>query len=295
MTDYFTDREFGARVRTSEIIEDALWGGIHSLVETRIDDGSFGYRYPAACVDVGRGSYGCDRGNFFRAAEALIPGLGRMLPLRPNRSPETPVVLDLLQFCAEAVGEPIAGAWHDYSKHTHLTWDRGLGLARFVTDVNDMFVRNGVAFELTAQGRAQRILPASLEAIVRARFRTGDVVTDQLLENARLRIIAPRLEDRRDGLEKLWDAFERIKTLHPGADTRVTADALLDMAARPGSRLRSALGAEASALTTIGNGHLIRHSEVRQEPLETALQVDYLFARLFAFLHFVLRASGWAD
>lgn len=48
------------------------------------------------------------------------------------------------------------------------------------------------------------------------------------------------------------------------------------------------------ALTCLGNTHRIRHSETNQEPLETALQIDYLFTRLFAFLHFVLKAGGRA-
>lgn len=48
------------------------------------------------------------------------------------------------------------------------------------------------------------------------------------------------------------------------------------------------------ALTRLGNTHRIRHSETNQEPLETALQIDYLFTRLFAFLHFVLKAGGRA-
>lgn len=125
-----------------------------------------------------------------------------------------------------------------------------------------------------------------------ANFRTGDAETNALLEDARRRFLAPKLEDRRDGLEKLWDAFERIKTLEPGANKRVSADALLGRAARPGSKLRQGLAEEADALTRIGNTHRIRHSEIGQEALETTAQVDFLFSRQFAFIHLVLVSSG---
>lgn len=291
--DYFTDREFGAVPRASESIDERLWGGLHSLIETRLDDASFGYRFPLACPDAGKRPCGCDRSAFALMLEAEVPQIE--WPLRPNKLPETPVILDLLEFCARAVGQPVEGSWHGFFDHYHLAWGRDAGLTAFVADVNRVFARNGLAFEMIAEGRIQRLLPAALRvALMQARFATGDAETDRLLETARLRILAPKYEDRSDGLEKLWDAFERIKTLEPGNDKRLTADAMLDYAARPGSKLRATLSVEADALTKIGNTHRIRHSEIWQEPLETALQIDYLFTRLFAFIYLQLKASNRA-
>ncbi|MDB5580848.1 MAG: hypothetical protein JWR80_6024 [Bradyrhizobium sp.] len=290
---YFTDREYGSAPRATEVIDERLWGGLHSLIETRLSDASFGYRFPEACSDKGRGHYGCDHMAFARMLEAEVPQMG--WPPRINQLPDTPVILDLLEFCALAVGQPRQGSWHDYYDHYHLSWNRDAGLSAFVIEVNRLLARNGLAFELTAEGKIQRLLPVPLrEALVQARFASGDAETDRLLEAARLRILAPKHDDRSDGLEKLWDAFERIKTLEPGNDKRLTADAMLNRAARPDSRLRHALGLEAAALTQIGNNHRIRHSEVSQEPLETPLQIDYLFTRLFAFIYLQLRASGRA-
>jgi hypothetical protein len=292
VSEYFTDRDFGSRARNAETIDQRAWGGLHSLIDTRIDDGSFGLRFPRTCADEGREPFGTDTANFSRTLEAEVPWV--TWPLATHQVPETPVVLDILEFCAKAVGQPVRGRFHDYMKHTHIaTWDRDAGLAQFVGEVNALFARNGVAFELTAQGRAQRLLPSHLgQDLLAANFATGDRDADLLLDDARRRFLAPKVEDRRDGLEKLWDAFERIKTLEPGANKRTMADALLDRAARPGSKLRQALGEEAETLTRIGNTHGIRHSEVWQEPLETTAQVDFLFGRLFAFIHLVLAASG---
>ncbi|OYT68309.1 MAG: hypothetical protein CFK52_15325, partial [Chloracidobacterium sp. CP2_5A] len=97
-------------------------------------------------------------------------------------------------------------------------------------------------------------------------FRTGDAETDRLLEAARKLILAPDVDRRRDALEKLWDAFERLKALEPGPDKRAQAEALLDRAAGPAApRLRALVGEEAKALTDIGNSFRIRHSETSQE------------------------------
>ena len=101
----------------------------------------------------------------------------------------------------------------------------------------------------------------------------------------------PKSEDRQDASEKLWDAFERLKTLESGSDKRTRAEKLLDRAAAPETKFRKVLGEEAAALTKIGNGFRIRHSEITQEGLTSLEQVDYLFFRLFALIRFILKAT----
>lgn len=290
MSTYYTDRDYGARPPTIDTIDERLWAGLYSLIETRIGDGSFGLRFPDQCPD-GNGPCGCDEQAFGRVLAAEVPGIE--WPLSATETPETPVILDLLEFCARAVGEPIQGAYHSFFRHHHLSWDRESGLRRFVGDANMLFRRNALAFELTPAGEARRLLPAPLaEAVAWALFQTGDGETDRLLEAARRRILSPELADRRDALEKLWDAFERLKTLEPGANKREQADALLDRVAAQGSAFRQALAREAVELTVIGNSFRIRHSEVTQEVLTSADQVDYLFTRMFAFVRNVLRGTG---
>ncbi len=255
-----------------------------------IGNGSFGLRFPEQCPD-GKGPCGCDDQAFRQVLGAEVPWIE--WPLSPSRVPDTPVILDLLEFCASAVGEPFQGAYHSYYRHHHLSWDRDAGLARFMADVNLLFRRNAVAYELTATGQAQRVLPQAIaNTIGWALFHTGNAETDGLLEAARQRILSPKPDDRRDALEKLWDALERLKTLEPGANKRVQADALLDRVAAPGSGFRQALGREAVELTRIGNSFRIRHSETTQEALTSLDQVDYLFSRMFAFVRVILKGTN---
>ena len=214
-------------------------------------------------------------------------------PLSVNEAPDTPVILDLLEFCASAVGEPIQGRYHSYFSHHHLSWDRDAGLTRFVADVNLLFRRNAVAYEITSTGRARRLLPQPLaDTLGWAMFQTDDAETDRLLEVARQRFLSPKPDDRQDALEKLWDAFERLKTLELGANKRAQADALLDRVAAAGSGFREALGREAAELTSIGNSFRIRHSETTQEALTSLDQFDYLFTRMFAFVRIILKGTG---
>ncbi|GEO41175.1 hypothetical protein SAE02_53230 [Skermanella aerolata] len=290
MSTYFADREYGTRPPTIDVIDGRLWAGLYSLIQTRIGDGSFGLRFPEQCTD-GHGPCGCDEQSFRRVLAAEVPWVE--WPLSPSEVPATPVILDLLKFCAGAVGQPVQESFHEFFRHHHLSWDRAAGLERFVADVNMLFRRNALAFELTPEGQARRLLPAQLtEAIGWTLFQTGDGETDRLLEAARRRFVSPKMEDRQDSLEKLWDAFERLKTLEPGANKRVQADALLDRVAAPNSAFRQLLAREAVELTNIGNSFRIRHSEITQEALTSPDQIDYLFMRMFAFVRMVLKGTG---
>lgn len=289
-TNYFTEREFGQRPAVSETIDARVWEALQAAIDMRLDDGAFGYRFTAQCPD-GDGPCGCDRLAFARFVKAEVPWTD--WPLQLGELPETPVILDLLEFCASAVGEPILGSYHSYQHHHHMQWDRNAGLMKFVAEVNLLFRRNGIAFKLDDTGRAERILPPPVaQALGWQMFSTSDDELDRLLEYARLHFLSPKLDDRRDATEKLWDAFERMKTLEPGVDKKAQADALLDRAAAPGSKMRYALGEEAKALTDVGNSLRIRHSEIAQEMIERSEQLDWLFVRLFSFLRLLLLSSG---
>jgi hypothetical protein len=79
--------------------------------------------------------------------------------------------------------------------------------------VNRIFERNGMAFEL-AQGEVTPMAPAVLhESLAEAIFHTGDGALDELLETARHKFLNRGIDVRRESLEKLWDAWERLKTV----------------------------------------------------------------------------------
>ncbi len=297
MTDYFSDRERGSRPRTAEVIDAVTWEALFAVIHARIDNGSFGYGFPATCPD-GNALCGTNEVAFWRVARAEIPQLvegdfGPWWPPRADKSPPTLAILDFLEFTARAVGAPTRGNWHDYQRHYHLTLDREAGLRLFVDDVNRVLARSGVAFELTPQGRVRRLLPEPIAQVLReVLFRTGDGEADALLEKARIFIASPNIDVRRDALEKLWDAFERIKTLEPGANKGAQAAALLTRAtAHVGPRFGQLIGDAAKRLTEAGNEFRIRHAETDKEIVSQSAQIDYLFVRMFAFLRYVLSST----
>jgi hypothetical protein len=182
MASYFTDREYGERPRTGDMIDQRLWAALGSVIETRLRDASFGYRFPEQCPD-GNAACGCDDQAFGRVLVGEVPWAE--WPLSEERVPAAPVILDILEFCAAAVGDPVQGVDHPYFRHHHLSWNREAGLKRFLDEVNLLFARNGVAFELTPTGQARRLLPQPLaKDLAWASFCTGEPETDRLLESA---------------------------------------------------------------------------------------------------------------
>jgi len=149
-----------------------------------------------------------------------------------------------------------------------------------------------MAYELRPNGEVVRLAPPVLrEALASGVFHTGDNELDTLLETARVRFLDPDPSVRRDGLEKLWDAWERLKTIEPGKDKKVSTTALLDKMASE-ANFRQVLETEAAELNRTGNTFRIRHSETTQTGLDHDDHVDYLFHRLFALIRLALRMTG---
>ena len=283
---YFSERELGGRPRIEDEINKTTWGGLIATINVRINDDSFGYRYPKECQNGGRQICGCDYTSFSQSLAAEVPGI--TIPLDINNQPSTFAILDLLEFCHRAVGKPTQNSYHSYWRHYHLEFDPEEGQTDFREDINRIFSINGLAYELNTDGMIVRLAPEGLrDILMSAIFHTGDSVLDSLLEAARTKYINPSITVRQESLEKLWDAWERLKTIESGKDKKESITALLNKVANETTFIEM-INNEAKELTRIGNTFKIRHSETTQVPLESSEHVDYLFHRLFALIRLLL-------
>lgn len=299
MNDYFSDRENGPRARTEQVISPEVWAGLVATVQALVNSGAFGLRFPERCPD-GQAICGCDEDVIAASVIAEMPGL--TWPLETSRlvddgflrqqepfAPDTLLILDFVEFVYASVAKPIPGRLHDYFNHHHLTFDQQSGQEEFRATVNRLFARNGLAFEMLSNGRIVRVLPPVLgDDLKRMVFRTGDRILDNMLEESRTKFTDRNPLLRREGLERLWDAWERLKSLADPEDKKKSISIILDATANEAT-LRQRLEDEAKELTDIGNSHLIRHTELKQIPVIDVDHVDYLFHRLFAMIQLLLR------
>ena len=122
---------------------------------------------------------------------------------------------------------------------------------------------------------------------------TGDAVLDELLNQAIRYFQDPAPEARARAVEKLWDSWERFKSLKNPENKRLSVQALLDEATTEPS-VRELLDEEARKLTDIGNRFHIRHFEADRNQVPPAEVLDYLFHRLFSLIQLLVFSSDRA-
>lgn len=154
----------------------------------------------------------------------------------------------------------------------------------FATKVLDPLVRDiGRLIEL------RPVSPILLEAM-RNFPSSSDETLDKLLQEACRKFKDPAPQSLQDATEKLWDSWERIKSLENPDNKKQSIKVLLEKATADES-FYTYLDQEAKALTDIGNQFQLRHFEVGKQPL-TPEQLDYLFHRLYSLIRFLLLAHA---
>ena len=292
----FTDREQGHKPRTQTIIDRRVERALAAMIRGYFSQLAFGIDFPSTCPD-GAGYDGTDERSFEAALIGVVPEMEGWLERAVSQGAEseasvpTGALLDAIEWLGAHVGEVKQGVWHDYFRHHHISWDRASGQYAFRNDINGLFARNGLAYFMGENGEVQRVVDgATADILARANFKTGDVSTDQLLEVARRQFFDRDSDSGQHAIEKLWDAFERIKTLAAPTDKKRSAEALISQAAKSASA-GDLIREEMVALTKIGNSWRIRHHEVGKTELgdDTELR-DYLFLRMFDLIRLLLRA-----
>ncbi len=279
--DYFSDRTRGPRPRTEDEIDEALWAAILALLERGIESGALARDFPIRCED-GKGIYACDRDGLMATIRAEIPELD--WPLPTYSVPPTLAVLDLLEFMQRHAYGVKEVSYHSYFDHHHMRFERDEGYWEFRDAINRLLARSGTVYELNERGRIERLTPAAVAADLRRELpQTRDREFDKLLDAAARKYLDPNPDARQEALEKLWDAFERAKTmLH--SDKKSGVAKLIAAATKDASSEEAELlNREMKVLTDIGNQFRIRHHETKAISPSAAL-VDQLFCRMYACL-----------
>ncbi len=217
---YFSERESGVPLPEREAISAEFWAGFVALVHRLIAEGRLAERFPAYfCPDMPTAVTGCNPDAVGLAFRGDNPGIA--WPLQPDVVPDTLRALDTVEFFYRLVSEPRERIRHDYFAHEHfIGFNSHRARSEYITDVNRILRRNRHPYELQTDGRIARLAPSVLrEMLSQGVFNTGDAELDGLLETAREKFLSPDLKTRRESLEKLWDAWERLKTVENSETT----------------------------------------------------------------------------
>ena len=173
-----------------------------------------------------------------------------------------------------------------------MRFDRSAGVTQYFADVNEILARGRVAFEMKHDLSIQRIGPTELrEALSGLRPNSGDRELDKLIEDGRRLVASRRTAERLTGIQSLWSALERLKTIDvPGQNNkRVSAEALLSyIRSEP---VRNVVREDLNAVTKLGNQFRVRHHEthIAELPVDA---FDYFIGRVVTVLQVLLDQSG---
>jgi hypothetical protein len=293
---YFSEKINGPTARNSETISPALWAGLVSYINSLIDSAHFSESFPNNCLDSSI-PVATDRNAFGARLKMEIPGMD--WPLKTEETgeypyfestpfiPDTIMILDLIQFCYQHVTHPEQGEYHKFFNHYHLRFDQEKGKEQFREEINRIFARNGMIYELRENGDIERLVDTQIINDSDQPY-TSDSLVNSLLNEALKKFKNPDIAIRKEGLEKCYDAFERMKTIKNPGNKADSTKQMLDAAASE-ANFRQVLEEEARALTKIGNDFHIRHFETNRTEISESRHIDYLYYRLWALLRLITK------
>lgn len=196
-------------------------------------------------------------------------------------------LLDYVEFFADNVRDVEIGDYHKYFGHHHLICKDSRTIALdFRQEINGIFQRTGVLYHLNTNLQVERIIEGSpltteLENTVTSVKEPG---TRDLLQKAIELHRSYTPDDIRFATEKIWDAYERLKTYYTSLDKRASADKIIfDMSAGHPVFI-DLFTKEFKALTEIGNSFTIRHHETSKTEIPDLHYYDYFFNRCLSLI-----------
>ena len=196
-------------------------------------------------------------------------------------------LLDLIEFFAANVRDVVVGSFHSYFGHHHLTCQNSRNVcAQFRDEINDIFRKTGLLYELNTDLQVERIVENSpltpvIETAIAAVKEAG---ARELLQEAILLHRSPYPADIRDAVEKLWDAYERLKTYYTTMNKAKSAEKILNDMAAGQAPYVTLFDTEFRALTKIGNDYRIRHHETDKVEITDVRYYDYFFNRCLSLI-----------
>ena len=259
------------------------------------------WKYPEQCPD-GHGCCGIDHEQFRMDLRYEIPTLYRdnadciAIPtvhynIFSSNDEEDEydqfALLDLIEFFAANVRDVVVGSFHSYFGHHHLTCQNSRNVcAQFRDEINDIFRKTGLLYELNTDLQVERIVENSslTPAVESAIAAVKEAGARELLQEAILLHRSPYPADIRDAVEKLWDAYERLKTYYTTMNKAKSAEKIVNDMAAGQAPYVTLFDTEFRALTKIGNDFRIRHHETDKVEITDVRYYDYFFNRCLSLI-----------
>ncbi len=153
----------------------------------------------------------------------------------------------------------------------------------YVDEVNAILNKSNLAYKL---------LGGKME-ISQINVQTKEVIKETglkgLFEQAMSLYNSQNIDEKNLAVEKLWDAFERLKTNYISLNKKESAEKVVTVMSNGNDQFKEIFADEFKKLTEIGNNFRIRHHETNKIDITDNNYYDYLFHRCFALIELALK------
>ena len=153
----------------------------------------------------------------------------------------------------------------------------------FPDEINLIFQNYGFPFRLA--GRKIE----STKLIIKKNVEIEEPGLKELFNQAFSLYRSSKIPDKQTAVEKLWDAFERLKTYYEPEDKKSSVSKIIEKISNNNPNYKKLLNDEFAELTTIGNNYRIRHHEMNKINIVDSNYYDYFFQRCFALIDLALK------
>ena len=263
------------------------------------------WKYPEECPD-GRGCCGLNDEKMNIDMKFRIPSLYRYndmisTPRKGWSSSEYEefdqfALLDYIEFFAQNVTDVARRTWHSFFGHDDLSFaDTTEVFDEFQKDINEVFKLTGLSYILTNDKTIERVaehgvISPDVVKIVQSASESG---TRELLMQALTLFKHRNPAERKNAVEKIWDALERVKTFYAAQgqkDKKASVEKVIKAMSGGQSEFEALFNAEFKALTDIGNNFRIRHHETYVTDIADDRHYDYFFNRCLSLIAFAIQA-----
>jgi hypothetical protein len=153
----------------------------------------------------------------------------------------------------------------------------------FANEVNLLLKNNSFIYKL---------LGGKIE-ISQMNIRTKEIIKEpglkELIEQATELYSNSNISDKQIAVEKIWDAFERLKTYYSDLDKKKSAEKIVNEISNKDEIYKNLFNEEFKKLTDIGNQFRIRHHETDKVDITDNNYYNYFFQRCFALVDLALK------
>lgn len=157
-------------------------------------------------------------------------------------------------------------------------------IKRAITDFKE-FIDDSLSFNESIDLLEILDLNINIELLFDKKASTKDNELNDLIEEAKSRFLNPN--DKQIAVEKLWDAFERLKTFYnSGKKKSESAEFIVQLISSNFDQ--QFIENEFRLLTEIGNNYRIRHHETNKIEIKEIKHLNYLFFRMLSLIDLCL-------